>query len=165
MKRNIPISKIMTRELVTLELTDSLYTAEKLFKKHNIRHLPVVKKKKLVGILSYTDLLRLCYADIVETPEDTLETFMYDHFSVAQVMNQNIVAVSPKTSLKEVAELLSAREFHALPVVERGFLRGIITTTDLIKFFLHTCLNPEIEGQGKGLVQVSRKDFQLKKFA
>lgn len=155
MKRNIPISKIMTRELVTLELTDSLYTAEKLFKKHNIRHLPVLKDKKLVGILSYTDLLRLCYADIVETPEDTLETFMYEHFTVSQVMNQNIVVVSPKTTLKEVAELLSVREFHALPVVENGFLRGIVTTTDLIKYFLHIYLYPEIERQSKSVLQAS----------
>lgn len=133
----------MTRELITLDVNDTLYTAEMLFKKHHIRHLPVLKEKKLVGILSYTDLLRLCYADIVETPEDTLETFMYDHFTISQVMNQNLVVVSPKTSLKEVAELLSVREFHALPVVENGFLRGIITTTDVIRYFLDTCLYPE----------------------
>lgn len=155
MKRNIRISKIMTRELVTLELTDTLYTAEKLFKKHHIRHLPVLKDKKLVGILSYTDLLRLCYADIVETPEDTLETFMYEHFTISQVMNQNLVVVSPKTTLKEVAELLSVREFHALPVVENGFLRGIVTTTDLIKYFLHAYSYPEVERLKSSVLHVS----------
>ncbi|MBU2525970.1 MAG: CBS domain-containing protein [Bacteroidetes bacterium] len=140
MKKNIPISKIMTRELVTLDISDDLYKAERLFKENKIRHLPVVKDRKLVGILSYTDLLRLCYVDIVASADDTLETFMYDHFTVSQIMMHKLVVVSPKTTLKEVCELLSVREFHALPVVENGKLKGIVTTTDIIKYFLETCL-------------------------
>lgn len=54
MKQRVPISQIMTTELILLNLTDDLYKAEKLFKKHKIRHLPVVSGKKIVGILSYT---------------------------------------------------------------------------------------------------------------
>jgi CBS domain-containing protein len=46
------------------------------------------------------------------------------------------VSVSPVTTLKEVAEILSKREFHALPVVIENKLVGIVTTTDLINFML-----------------------------
>lgn len=59
MKQRVPISQIMTTELILLNLTDDLYKAEKLFKKHKIRHLPVVSGKKIVGILSYTDYSEL----------------------------------------------------------------------------------------------------------
>jgi CBS domain-containing protein len=51
-------------------------------------------------------------------------------------MAKKIRSVSPQTSIKEVAELLAAREFHALPVVDGGDLVEIVTTTDLIKYLL-----------------------------
>lgn len=43
MKQRVPVSQIMTKELVTLNPTQTLYDAEKLFKTHNIRHIPVVE--------------------------------------------------------------------------------------------------------------------------
>ena len=51
----------------------------------------------------------------------------------------NLETVSPDTTIKEVAELLVKREFHSLPVVEKGKLKGMVTTTDLIKYLLKQC--------------------------
>lgn len=51
-------------------------------------------------------------------------------------MTKNLVTVTSTTTIKEVAEILSKREFHALPVVDNNNLVGIITTTDLINFLL-----------------------------
>ena len=64
MKKRTPITAIMTKNVITLNTTDDLLTAEKLFKKHHIRHIPVVSGDKLLGMLSYTDLLRISFADI-----------------------------------------------------------------------------------------------------
>lgn len=138
MKSTAPVSKIMTKELVTLQLTDDLYLAEKLFKTHKIRHLPVLDGKHLAGILSYTDLLRISYADLTEE-EDTIETVVYDMFTISQVMMNRPVVVTSDTSIHDVAEILSKREFHALPVIDNDRLVGIVTTTDLIKYFLKNC--------------------------
>lgn len=138
MKPTAPVSKIMTKELVTIQLTDDLYLAEKLFKKHKIRHLPVLDGKHLAGILSYTDLLRISYADLTEE-EDTIQTVVYDVFTVSQVMMNRPVVVGSDTSIHDVAEILSKREFHALPVIDNDRLVGIVTTTDLIKYFLKNC--------------------------
>ncbi|EID75785.1 CBS domain-containing protein [Imtechella halotolerans] len=136
MKQRVPISQIMTTELILLNLTDDLYKAEKLFKKHKIRHLPVVSGKKIVGILSYTDLLRISYADVVDEDDDTVGSIVYDMFTVPQVMAKTPEVISSEATVKEVAEILSKREFHALPVVDNGDLVGIVTTTDLIKYLL-----------------------------
>jgi CBS domain-containing protein len=57
-------------------------------------------------------------------------------FTIDQVMTKNLTTVSPNTSIKEVAEILSTKEFHALPVVEDKLLVGIVTTTDIIKYLL-----------------------------
>lgn len=122
--------------MILLNLTDDLYKAEKLFKKHKIRHLPVVSGKKIVGILSYTDLLRISYADVVDEDDDTVGSIVYDMFTVPQVMAKTPEVISSEATVKEVAEILSKREFHALPVVDNGDLVGIVTTTDLIKYLL-----------------------------
>ena len=51
-------------------------------------------------------------------------------------MAKNVVSISSTTSIKEVAEILTKKEFHALPVVDDDVLVGIVTTTDLIKFLM-----------------------------
>lgn len=91
---------------------------------------------KLIGMLSYTDLLRISFADAVYEDEETVDSMVYNMFSIEQVMAKNLVSVSSNTMVKDVAELLSKREFHAIPVVDDGKLVGIITTTDLINFLL-----------------------------
>lgn len=136
MKKNVPVSTIMTSNVIKLNLTDDLTKAESLFKKHHIRHIPVVNSNHIVGMLSYTDLLRISFADAVYEDEENIDVTVYNMFSVEQVMARNLVKVSPDTTIKEVAEILSKREFHALPVVLDELLVGIVTTTDLIKYLI-----------------------------
>jgi CBS domain-containing membrane protein len=135
MKKTTPISKIMTKNVVTLNIVDSLETAEKLFKEHKIRHIPIVKNKEVIGMLSYSDLLRISYSEVSED-EQNVETFMYDMYTIKQVMAKNPYMVPPYTSVKDVAELLSKKKFHALPVVEDNELVGIVTSKDLINFLV-----------------------------
>ena len=136
MKKRMPVSMIMSKDLITLNKSDDLTTAERLFKRNNIRHIPVVDNLQIVGMLSYTDLLRISYADAVDEYETEVDTMVYNMFSIEQVMAKNVIKVSPQTTIKEVAQILSEREFHAIPVVERDELVGIVTTTDLINYLL-----------------------------
>lgn len=136
MKRKTPISEIMTRKVVTLNNADSLETAELLFKKYKIRHIPVVEGKTIIGMLSFSDLLRISFADAIDEDEETVDTIVYNMFTIEQVMAKNLVSVSSSATVKQVAEILSKKEFHAIPVVDDTKLVGIVTTTDLINFLL-----------------------------
>jgi CBS domain-containing protein len=135
MKSNVPVSSIMTKNVIKLCLSDDLTKAEGLFKKNHIRHIPVVTGNTIVGMLSYTDLLRISFADAVFDGEE-VDVTVYNMFTVEQVMAKNLVVVTPETTIKEVAKILSVKEFHALPVCEGDLLVGIVTTTDLIKYLL-----------------------------
>ena len=135
MKQKVPVSTIMTKNVVKLNLSDDLTKAEMLFKKHHIRHIPVVYSNKIVGMLSYTDLLRISFADAIDDEED-VDTTVYNMFTVEQVMAKKIVSISPDATIKEAAQILSTKEFHALPVCEGDLLVGIVTTTDLIKYLI-----------------------------
>lgn len=136
MKKNVPVSNIMTSNLVLLNLNDTLEKAEGLFKKHNIRHIPVVNNNVTEGILSYTDLLRISFADAVDEDADHVDSIVYDMFTLEQVMVKNVITVKATDTIYEVAQILAKENFHALPVEEEGKLVGIVTTTDLIKYLL-----------------------------
>jgi CBS domain-containing protein len=136
MKKRVPITTIMTKNVVTLTTQDHLETAEEIFKRQHLRHIPIVEGKKIVGLLSYTDLLRISFADAVTDYDTEVDTSVYNLFSIEQVMIKNVITVSPEATIKEVAEFLTTQEFHALPVVENDKLLGIVTTTDLIKYLL-----------------------------
>ena len=136
MKKRVPISQIMTTNVVTLTTKDNLVTAEETFKKHRIRHIPVVSGDTILGILSYTDLMRISFADAIDEDEYEVDTMVYNMFSIEQVMVKDVISVPPTATVKEVAQFLAQKEFHALPVVDDGKLVGIVTTTDLIRYLL-----------------------------
>jgi len=136
MKRREPVSKIMSTNVVSLHLNNSLSDAERLFSKHKIRHIPVVRNKDIIGIVSLTDLLRISFVDSYGTKETEVDTAVYNMLSIEQVMAKEPVHVSPQRTIKEVTEILSQNEFHALPVVDNHELVGIVTTTDLLQYLL-----------------------------
>lgn len=136
MKHRVPVSTIMTKNVIKLSITDDLTKAELLFKKNKIRHIPVVNGNKIVGMLSYTDLLRISFVDAVDDDAEIVDTTVYNMFTVEQVMAKNLIIISPDTTIKEAAEILSKKEFHALPVCLGDLLVGIVTTTDLIKYLI-----------------------------
>lgn len=135
MRQRVPVSQIMSKELVTLSPDQSLYEAERLFKKHCIRHIPVVEGDKLIGIVSYSDLLRISFADMTDGDEE-VTSVVYDMYTIPQIMAKTPLTVTADTSIKEVAEILAAQSFHSIPVVDNGKLVGLVTTTDLIKYLL-----------------------------
>ena len=137
MKTDLPVSEIMTRNILKLSLSDQLSSAEAMFKKNHIRHLPVVHEERIVGMLSYNDLLRISFADAVNEDEEEVETTVYEMFSIQQVMTKKVVSINSDTSIREAGRLFLQHDFHALPVVDNDRLVGIVTTTDIIRFFLN----------------------------
>ncbi|WP_299096477.1 CBS domain-containing protein [uncultured Winogradskyella sp.] len=126
----------MSTNIIAVNRDDDLETAELLFKKHKIRHIPVVNGDVIIGMLSYSDLLRISFADAVFEDESEIDALVYNMFTIDQVMVKHVVTVPAVATIKEVAEILSKNEFHALPVVDEGNLVGIVTTTDLINYLL-----------------------------
>ena len=136
MDSNTPISKIMTTNVIALTLNNSLLDAEQLFKSYKIRHIPVVRNKDIIGILSLTDLQRISFADTNENHEPEIVDTYFENLSVEQVMIKNPIQVVSTKTIKEVAQILSKNEFHALPIVEDHELIGIVTTTDLLNYMI-----------------------------
>lgn len=135
MKYSDPVSTIMTTNVKTVDINDSLYDAKSIMLRKKIRHLPVLNNTRLVGILSLTDIMRLSFGQVFVGQEDTDQAMM-DMLNIEQIMREHPRTVDEKMTIQEVAQIFTLEEFHALPVVGLKGLVGIITTTDLIKYFI-----------------------------
>ena len=134
MKKREPVSHIMTKDLVTVNVHTPLKEAHDLFTKHKVRHLPVVSGDELIGILSYTDIMRISFGGNFD--QDHADEAIFDMLSINQVMKSHVKTISPEDNIKDVAEIFTHVEFHALPVTENEKLVGIVTTTDLIQYLV-----------------------------
>lgn len=132
----VPVATIMTEDLITVRVKDGLDKAEHLLKKHKIRHIPVVEGKKIVGMLSINDILRISFADGAFREEEDVSSSIYEMFTIRNLMRSKLETVSSENTIKEVAEKFVESEYHSLPVVNGGTLVGMVTTTDLIKYLL-----------------------------
>ena len=94
----------------------------------------VLELIEILNETSYED--RKKYLSELSDNEEKVDTTVYNAYTIEQVMAKNPVGVSPDQTVRDVTEILSKQSFHSLPVVENGELKGVITTTDLLKYFL-----------------------------
>jgi CBS domain-containing protein len=121
----ISVSDFMTKELVTVRESDDLALAESLLKLGGIRHLPVVRDRKLVGLLTHRDVLRSGAWGKPGARE----------LPVGNIMTREPTSVRPATGLAQAARLMLERKFGCLPVCEDdGTLVGIVTEADFVRF-------------------------------
>jgi CBS domain-containing protein len=135
MKKRVPVSSIMTKNLVTANVSDSLRHVSTLLKEHQIRHLPIVSGNKLVGIVSKTDIMRLSFGDMFDG-QGSADEAIFDMLKLEQVMVSNPTTVQEDDNIRDVAEKFAQVEFHAMPVLNGDQITGIVSTTDLIKYLL-----------------------------
>lgn len=113
----------MRRDPITVAETDDLATALQLMLWNGVRHLPVLRAGRLVGILSQRDLL--ARHDPV-FPQNMLDG------KVVDAMRTEVQVTHPKEELHDAAARMSTTKCGCLPVVDAGALVGILTTTDLL---------------------------------
>ena len=128
---HMKVADRMVRDVVSLDEGEKLRSALELFQKHHIRHLPVLKDGKLVGILSDRDLMRATPSSISGAGMEDFDRVV-DSTTLAQIMTRNPYCVTPSTRLKDAVKVLHDRKHGALLVVEGERLVGLISATDML---------------------------------
>ncbi len=136
MRGRIPVSTIMTKNIIAISPEEDLERAEMLFNRYKIKHIPVISHGIIIGMLSFTDLMRISFSETAIEESNSVDSVVYNTFTIEQVMVKDVVTVTSDTSIKEVSKILAEREFHSLPVVDDGTPVGIVTTTDLLNYFI-----------------------------
>lgn len=122
----LTVGDLMTRDVVTLEETESLHRVDDLLMLNHIRHLPVVREGRLVGLVSHRDLIRaLARQSATRNPGP---------ISVADIMSKDVEMVRPDLPVRDAIYKLLDHRFGCLPVVDRERrLVGIITEADFMR--------------------------------
>lgn len=138
MKRNEPVSNIMSTGLVTVHHGEPISKARNLIREHGVHHLPVVSGHKIVGIISASDILRVSFGDAFNTDERTVDATLDHTMTLEQVMRKDPRVLRKDASVRDAAEILAKGEFHSVPIVDtdRETLVGMVTSTDLIRYLL-----------------------------
>jgi len=115
------ISEIMTKDVITLSVDDTVEHAAKLMKQHNIGSIPVNTKEKIVGIVTDRDIILRCVAEGKD-----LKTQV-----VREIMTSNPVVGDENINVDDAARIMSERQIRRLPIVGNNSLVGMVSLGDL----------------------------------
>ena len=126
----------MSKNVITADMNDSMQEAMNRLKKNDISMLPVMKKGKLVGIVTDRDLKRASASDA-----NTLEVhellFLITKIKVQDIMTETPVTIPFDFTVEEAAEVLLEKKISGAPVVdEKGNVIGAITKNDLFRVLI-----------------------------
>lgn len=144
----IKVKDIMTREVITISPDAEISKATKMMLENHINGLPVIDEVgKLVGIICQSDLI----VQQKKLPIPSIFTILDGYFpltsmkqiekeidkisatTVSQLMTPNPTTVAPETGIDEVAELMVKKNYHTIPVLEKGKLVGVVGKEDVLK--------------------------------
>ena len=133
-----PVTHVMTKKPVTIAPEDNMEKVRKIFEDHGFHHLPVVSEGHLVGIVSYTDYLRII-RDLFDNPiEERTNAKLLNAMLAKDVMTSSVLCLGPHDTIEMALRIFKANQFHSMPVVDsHKKLLGIVTTYDLMKVLEH----------------------------
>lgn len=134
MKKNEPISKVMSTPPISVHEGDPVSKVKQIIEDKGIHHVPVVSGGKLIGIISWSDLLRVSFGEFGNQDGRQLDALLDHTYTVTGLMSTNPTSVPLSGTVRDAARILGEGNFHALPVVDGDQLVGIVTSTDLIRF-------------------------------
>lgn len=127
------VADYMTRDVVTVEEDDSLENLLRTLQTLRFRHLPVTDDRKLVGLVTERDLLRVSASSLLPHHAEQ-DRFISEHFCVRDVMTRDVASISSERSLREAGALMLQHRVGCLPVVNTdNELVGILTASDFIR--------------------------------
>jgi CBS domain-containing membrane protein len=134
MKRNEPVSNIMSSEITAVQEGQPLSEVRHKMINSNIHHVPILSGKNLVGMVSFTDMMKL---NVVINGADnhTIDAIIDQQFTISDIMSTELTTLNDRDTIRQAAEVLSENNFHAVPVTDNNSeLQGIVTSSDLIRY-------------------------------
>ena len=138
-----PVKTIMSTQLLTVNPADKLTLVKEIFDEHNIHHLPVVRFKELVGIISKSDFLHFLRGFSPNDEDRFVNYARLRAFSAEDIMTKGLAKLDPEDRINVALEIFLVNRFHAIPVVKNEELVGILTTYDIIKTLSSQTVTPE----------------------
>ncbi|WP_372793947.1 HPP family protein [Lutibacter sp.] len=126
------ITTIMTKNVVCVSPEQSILDVKHIYEKKEFHHhIPVTENDKLVGMISLIDFMyNIKGAGIND------DNIVYKELKVKDIMTPYPYSLTTNATIEDVAKVLAKGRHHAIPIIEKDQIKGIVSTADIIKFFL-----------------------------
>ncbi len=122
---NVLISKLLGRDVISLNEDNTIYDAINLLAKNKIGALPIVKNQKILcGIISERDIIRELAKDIKKNLKKSL---------VSTIMTSKVITCNKFTKSDELMDIMTVNKIRHIPIIEGENLIGIISIGDVVK--------------------------------
>ena len=136
------VKDIMTKDVITVDVNDTVLHAAKLMTNYNIGCIPVVENgKKVLGMITDRDIV-IAMAKYNRDPENTL---------AVNIMTYGVYSVKPDAELSQALALMKKQQIRRLPVMENELLLGMVSLGDVAVYASHA--NEEIS---EALTEISK---------
>ncbi|MCB9060192.1 MAG: CBS domain-containing protein [Halobacteriovoraceae bacterium] len=116
---------IMIKKVIVLGPKDSVSKAVSIFKGKGFRHIPIVKSKTLIGLISDRDIFNI----------DKFRDF--ERLHIEEFMSKLVVVCDEDTGMTQIAEVFLNEKISSIPVVNKqGQFIGLITLSDILKWLI-----------------------------
>ena len=131
---NLLTRDVMTKTPVTVGATDTVEEVATKMYESDIRHIPVVEDRALIGIISDRDLRSFASAES-SSEASLLDSEPSSTGKVSDIVHTDVIAVNPETSISELVDLMVDEKVGAIPVIEERdrILVGIVSYVDILK--------------------------------
>lgn len=116
------IEKLMTKELIVGNITDTLYDIALLMKKYNIGFIPIAKGKQIIGVITDRDIVINALANKVKSDE-----------CIEEYMNVDLVTINQHETSEKALDVMGFKRVKRLIVEDNNKVVGIVSLSDLIK--------------------------------
>jgi CBS domain-containing protein len=131
MRGDEPVNRLMTEAVLSVDAEEPAGEVLRLFRDYPVHHLPVVSDRRVIGMLSSADLLKL--RAMLPKSLVSVEDYLNEKMQVRALISRPPVTIAQHDTVERAAELMARHAIHSLPVVDpAGHLVGILTTTDII---------------------------------
>ena len=144
MFEDVKVREWMTQNVITTRPNTPISNAHQIMRENNIRRLPVVNDKKLVGLVTIGDVREASPSDATTLSIWELN-YLWAQLVVEKVMTRNVFTVTPETPILDAAELMLEHKISGLPVVNEDHeLVGVITESDIFRMLIRSRVNTAI---------------------
>jgi len=149
------IRDLMSTNVVAVDENTSIHDAKRIMDAHKIRRLPVMRKDKLVGLVTKHMLLEASPSPATSLSIHELH-YLLAKMTVKDIMVKKPYTISPDMPPEEALQLGQEMGYGAFPVMEGGRLVGMVTESDIVRLMTRVL---GVRGQGKRIDIKASKDF------
>ena len=149
------IRDLMSTNVVTVSEDSSIHDAKKIMDAHKIRRLPVMRKDKLVGLVTKHMLLEASPSPATSLSIHELH-YLLAKMTVEEIMVKNPYTISPDMPAEEALQVGQEKGYGAFPVMEDGRLVGMVTESDIVRLMTRVL---GVREKGKRIDIKGSKDF------